>query len=118
MPLGIWELLIDGTNEVRQAERREDHSSNIVLLRKRLEALSVEDGKVERDKVLGEPVRTGVVGRRTLREHQGDQDFLRQCSDYLKLDRLESLVAGAYAVQTEVDAGFVIPNLPSNLSRI
>src|SRR5205823_15026531 len=98
MPLGIWQLLVDRADEIGKAERCERHAGDVVLFRQRLEALPVKDGESQRSEVLGEPVRAGVVGGRTLGEYQRDQDFFRQCADNLRLDRLETLIAGPDAV--------------------
>ena len=118
MPLGIRQLLVDRTDEIRQAERCERDAGDIVLFCQRLEALPVEDRKLERGEIPGEPVRAAVVWSRTLGEHQGDQHFLRQRPHYLGLDGLETLVPGPDAVQAEMDAGVIVAHLPSDLVEI
>src|SRR2546423_234255 len=118
MPLGIRQLVIDRADEIRKPEGGERDAGDIVLLCQRLEALPVEDRKIERGEIPGEPVRAGVVRGRTLGEHEGDQNFLRQGSDYLRLDCFETLVAGPDAVQAEMNAGFVISHLLPDLMEI
>jgi hypothetical protein len=80
MPLRIRQLIVNRADEIRKAERGELDTGDVVFFGQCHEALSIEDGKAQRREVPGKVEGTVIVRRRTLREHEGYQDILCQCS--------------------------------------
>jgi hypothetical protein len=118
MPFRIRQLMVNRADEIRKAERWKRDASDVIFFSQGHEALPVEDGKLERGKVPGEFVGTGIVIGGALGKHKRHQHVFRQRSDDVRFNRLKTFVPGPDAVEAKMDTGVVVVHLPPDLSEV